>query len=64
MNENTTSPTMTPGRALTVPRLRTIVYWVATAPILLETAVGAEWDLAAFRMFARSSRIWDIRFFF
>ena len=22
------------------------MYWVATAPVLLETAVGAEWDLA------------------
>jgi hypothetical protein len=32
-----------PGR---MPRLRTIVYWAATAPVLLETAVGAEWDLA------------------
>jgi uncharacterized membrane protein YphA (DoxX/SURF4 family) len=46
MNAHTTSPTITATRPLTVPRLRTIVYWVATAPILLETAVGAEWDLA------------------
>jgi hypothetical protein len=29
-----------------MPRLRTIVYWAVTAPVVLETAVGAEWDLA------------------
>jgi uncharacterized membrane protein YphA (DoxX/SURF4 family) len=46
MNAQTTSPTITAKRPLTVPRVRTIVYWVATAPVLLETAVGAEWDLA------------------
>ncbi len=34
------------ARTRRMPRLRTFVYWAATAPVLLETAVGAEWDLA------------------
>ena len=46
MNARTTSPLITAIHPLARPRLRTIVYWVATAPVLLETAVGAEWDLA------------------
>jgi uncharacterized membrane protein YphA (DoxX/SURF4 family) len=46
MNAHTTSPLISATRPLSLPRPRTIVYWVATAPILLETAVGAEWDLA------------------
>jgi len=45
MNAHATSPLTTAIRPLTRPRLRTIVYWVATVPVLLETAVGAEWDL-------------------
>jgi hypothetical protein len=27
-------------------RLRTVVYWAVSAPVLLETAVGIQWDLA------------------
>ena len=37
---------ITAPRPFTMPRLLTIVYWVVSAPVLLETAVGAEWDLA------------------
>ena len=28
------------------PRLRSVVYWAVSAPVLLETAVGIQWDLA------------------
>jgi hypothetical protein len=45
MNAHATSPLTTAIPPLTRPRLRTIVYWVATVPVLLETVVGAEWDL-------------------
>ena len=45
MNAQTTNPTMPAPRTLTIPPVRTIVYWAATVPILLETAAGAEWDL-------------------
>ncbi len=38
--------TIATARTFTTPRLRTILYWAVSAPILLETAVGAEWDLA------------------
>lgn len=41
-----TGQTIAAPRPATMPRLRTIVYWAVSAPILLETAVGAEWDLA------------------
>jgi DoxX-like family len=27
-------------------RLRTLLYWLVSAPVLLETAVGIQWDLA------------------
>ena len=27
-------------------RLRTVAYWAVSAPVLLETAVGIQWDLA------------------
>lgn len=30
----------------TIPRLRQVAYWVASAPVLLATIVGAQWDLA------------------
>src|SRR5262245_22774734 len=38
--------TIAAPRPVLTPRPRTIFYWAVTAPILLETAVGAEWDLA------------------
>jgi hypothetical protein len=46
MNVKTTSPTIAAPHPIAMPRLRTVVFWAASAPILLETAVGAEWDLA------------------
>jgi hypothetical protein len=46
MNLHATGPTIAAARPVTMPRLRTIIYWVVSAPVLLETAVGAEWDLA------------------
>jgi len=30
----------------TTPALRSTVYWLVSAPVLLETAVGIQWDLA------------------
>lgn len=44
-----TSKTTGPGPAPTAAgssRLRTVVYWVVSAPVLVETAVGIQWDLA------------------
>ena len=38
--------TIAASRPVTLPRRRTIIYWAVSAPVLLETAVGAEWDLA------------------
>ena len=32
--------------ARNAPRLQALVYWVVSAPVLLETAVGIHWDLA------------------
>jgi DoxX-like protein len=46
MNLQATGPTIAAARPVTMPRLRTIIYWVVSPPVLLETAVGAEWDLA------------------
>src|SRR5262249_4555322 len=46
MNTQTSGPALVVPRPFPMPRPRSIVYWVITAPILLETAVGAEWDLA------------------
>jgi hypothetical protein len=46
MNLHATEQTIAAPRPVTMPRLRTIIYWVVSAPVLLETAVGAEWDLA------------------
>ena len=31
---------------LTRRRLRSVLYWTVSAPVLLETAVGIQWDLA------------------
>ena len=36
----------TPISAVTRRRLRTGLYWAVSAPVLLETAVGIQWDLA------------------
>ncbi len=44
-----TSTTATPTRPPGPPgreRLRAVAYWVVSAPVLLETAVGIQWDLA------------------
>jgi uncharacterized membrane protein YphA (DoxX/SURF4 family) len=46
MNMQATGQTIAAPRPVTMPRLRTIIYWAVSAPVLLETAVGAEWDLA------------------
>jgi hypothetical protein len=46
MNMHATGQTIAASRPVTMPRLRTITYWAVSAPVLLETAVGAEWDLA------------------
>jgi hypothetical protein len=46
MNIQTTEQAIATPRPITMPRLRTIIYWAVSAPVLLETAVGAEWDLA------------------
>ena len=35
-----------PPKSTTSDRVRRVAYWVVTAPILLETAVGIQWDLA------------------
>jgi hypothetical protein len=45
MNLQATEQTIVAPRPVTMPRPRTIIYWVVSAPVLLETAVGAEWDL-------------------
>jgi apolipoprotein N-acyltransferase len=42
----TTAPTRSPARALGPERLRVVAYWVVSAPVLAETAVGIQWDLA------------------
>ena len=46
MSMQATGQTIAARRPVTLPQLRTVVYWVVSAPVLLETAVGAEWDLA------------------
>ena len=46
MNIHAIGQTTARRRPVTTPRLRTIIYWAVSAPVLLETAVGAEWDLA------------------
>src|SRR5260370_308524 len=46
MDLQATEQTIAAPRPVTMPRLRTIIYWVVSAPVLLETAVGAEWDFA------------------
>jgi DoxX-like protein len=46
MNTQANGPTLVVSRPFPMPRPRTLIYWAVTAPILLETAVGAEWDLA------------------
>ena len=46
MNIQATTQTVAAPPPVTMPRLRTIIYWAVSAPVLLETAVGAEWDLA------------------
>ena len=46
MNLQATEQTIAAPGPVTMPRLRTIIYWIVSAPVLLETAVGAEWDLA------------------
>jgi len=46
MNRQATGQTIAAPQPVTMPRLRTIIYWAVSAPVLLETAVGAEWDLA------------------
>ena len=46
MNMHATGQTIAASRPVTMPRLRTIIDWAVSAPVLLETAVGAEWDLA------------------
>lgn len=38
--------TATAAPATRPARLRTVVYWAVSAPVLLETAVGIQWDLA------------------
>jgi hypothetical protein len=40
------TPAVVGPHGVTLPRLRTIAYWVISAPVLLETTVGAQWDLA------------------
>lgn len=46
MNIHAAEQAIAAPRPVTMPRPRTIIYWVVTAPVLLETAVGAQWDLA------------------
>jgi uncharacterized membrane protein YphA (DoxX/SURF4 family) len=46
MSRQATAQTIAAPPPVTMPRLRTIIYWAVSAPVLLETAVGAEWDLA------------------
>jgi len=46
MNTQAPGQTMAVPPSVTMPRVRTVIYWLVSAPILLETAVGAEWDLA------------------
>jgi hypothetical protein len=46
MNLQATEQTIAAPRPVTMARRRTIIYWVVSAPVLLETAVGTEWDLA------------------
>jgi uncharacterized membrane protein YphA (DoxX/SURF4 family) len=45
MNVDANAQTIAAPRTVS-PGRRTIIYWVVSAPILLETALGAEWDLA------------------
>jgi uncharacterized membrane protein YphA (DoxX/SURF4 family) len=46
MEARTNTPAVVGLQGVTVPRFRTIAYWVISAPVLLETTVGAQWDLA------------------
>lgn len=40
------APHAGPADAVRRRRLRSAVYWLVSAPVLLETAVGIQWDLA------------------
>jgi uncharacterized membrane protein YphA (DoxX/SURF4 family) len=40
------APTTAPPRARRSGRRRAVLYWVVSAPVLVETAVGVQWDLA------------------
>jgi uncharacterized membrane protein YphA (DoxX/SURF4 family) len=46
MEARINTPAVVGLHGVTVPRFRTIGYWVISAPVLLETTVGAQWDLA------------------
>jgi uncharacterized membrane protein YphA (DoxX/SURF4 family) len=46
MNGYTASPSIAALRRFRVPTRRALAYWVVSAPILLETIDGSEWDLA------------------
>jgi hypothetical protein len=43
---STTGTGIGTGTAAASSRLRTVVYWAVSAPVLFETAVGVQWDLA------------------
>jgi hypothetical protein len=45
MEARISNPTILVPDAAAIPRLRSIAYWVISAPVLLETMVGAQWDL-------------------
>ena len=40
------APPDTAAPAARTSRLRTVVYWAVSAPVLFETALGIQWDLA------------------
>ncbi len=46
MSSDILNPTIAASRRFRVSTFRAIAYWVVSAPILLETIVGSEWDLA------------------
>jgi uncharacterized membrane protein YphA (DoxX/SURF4 family) len=51
----TTAPTRhSPPRAVRAGRLHAVVYWVVSAPVLAETALGIQWD------FARTPYVLDV----
>lgn len=43
---NTVAYTAAPHASLRGRRLQSAAYWVVSLPVLLETAVGIQWDLA------------------